>query len=344
MLVSCCVEYYIFLRFQYIDLIFFFQMNNNGVLMNLIHVKMPKIPPLKSLQAFEAAARLGSFQKAADELFLTPSAISHQVKFLEEYLGVELFSRLHRGVSLTDLGLKYATSITRAMSIIEKGTAELKEPISNEILTIQSTPTIAAQWLRHKISHFSSHYGIDVRLNASMDVVDLVSGQADIAICYQHSPLLVSPAGQGLVVEPFPKEKYVVICSPSLIPKGSHFDIREHMLVHSEMNLYKWQQWSFDHHNILSDDQLKRGHRFDRTFMSINAIVDGDGVGLESALMIEKERRARKIIFPLLPHDGPSINCHFLVYAEKKKSDNKIKQFRDWIMTELEISCKRFPK
>ena len=107
---------------------------------------MRKIPPLKSIQAFEAASRLGSFVAAADELHLTPSAISHQIRELEQRLGIALFHRVHRAVELTDAGRRYAEAVAEALGLIEASTRSIERTGKSDILTIHSVPSFAAQW------------------------------------------------------------------------------------------------------------------------------------------------------------------------------------------------------
>src|SRR5690625_1928357 len=108
---------------------------------------MRSLPPLKSLQAFEAAARLGSFAAAANELFLTPSAISHHIRALEERLNIALFHRVHRGVMLTDAGRRYAQGIGQGLTIMEMATRRTEHYAKSDVLTIHAVPSLASQWL-----------------------------------------------------------------------------------------------------------------------------------------------------------------------------------------------------
>ncbi len=178
---------------------------------------MRKIPPLKSVQAFEAASRLGSFVAAADELHLTPSAISHQIRALELRLGIALFHRAHRSIELTDIGRRYAESVSEALNLIESSTRSIERAGKSDILTIHSVPSIAAQWLMPRLSRFSAmHTDIDVRLNASSAPVDLAAGEADFDIRYGH----FFPDA-GVMVEPFPAETIAVNCSLNVVGASS---------------------------------------------------------------------------------------------------------------------------
>ena len=173
---------------------------------------MRRLPSLKAVQAFESASRLGSFAAAADELHLTPSAISHQIRWLEQRLGIALFHRVHRSTVLTDAGRRYAETVAEAFGLIEAGTRAIERTGKSDILTVHSVPSFATQWLMPRLSRFSAlNPDIDVRLNASVGVVDLAGGEADFDIRYGT----VFPEN-GVAVLPFPEETFVVLCAPSL--------------------------------------------------------------------------------------------------------------------------------
>jgi LysR family glycine cleavage system transcriptional activator len=293
---------------------------------------MRQIPPLKAVQAFEAASRLGSFVAAADELHLTPSAISHQVRLLEQRLGITLFHRVHRAVELTDGGRRYAEVVAEAFGLLEAGTRSIERVGKSDILTIHSVPSFATQWLMPRLSRFSAmNPDIDVRLNASVATIDLAAGEADFDIRYGN----VFP-DSGVVVQPFPEETIVVVCSPSLTSKrrarrGS-IDLGESTLIHSEVNLYTWRDWLRNHPGFTL--HLDRGPRFDRSFMAINAAVDGMGVALESLLMIERELESGRLVLPF-GLEGQKLVGHRLTYLKTKAHLPKMKAFREWLFEEL---------
>lgn len=296
---------------------------------------MRQVPPLKSIQAFEAASRLGSFVAAADELFLTPSAISHQIRMLEERLGIDLFHRAHRGVELTDTGRRYAESIASALSIIEASTRSVERTGKTDILTVHSVPSFATQWLMPRLSRFSAlNPNIDVRLNASTEKVDLNSGEADFDIRYGN----VFP-DVGVKVVPFPEETIVVACNSKLWPykhtNKKKFDLSTQTLIHSEVNKYTWRNWVGDHPG--KQLALDRGPRFDRSFMSINAAVDGMGIALESCLLIERELDSKRLTLPF-GLDGPRLVCHHLQYLKNKEQFKKMSAFKKWLFDELDQS------
>jgi LysR family glycine cleavage system transcriptional activator len=298
---------------------------------------MRRMPPLRAIQVFEAAARLGSFAAAADELLLTPSAISHQIRFLEEEIGISLFHRGHRGIVLTDMGRRYAEQVSEAFGLIESATRGVERGGKSDILTVHSVPSFAAQWLMPRLSRFTaSQSDIDVRLTASVESIDLNAGQADFDIRYGD----VLPS-LGVDVRPFPEETIVVLCSPQRLRRPNVLrkpaDLKNHTLIHSEINLVPWRDW-LRLHQVEGID-LSRGPRFDRSFMAINAAVDGIGVALESRLLIQRELETGRLVLPF-GEAGPRLVCHRLLYLKSKLKLPKIKSFREWLFDELAASPK----
>ncbi|MCP1912582.1 LysR family glycine cleavage system transcriptional activator [Bradyrhizobium elkanii] len=292
---------------------------------------MSELPQLRAIQIFEAAARLGSFLRAADELSLTPSAVSHQIRSLEDALGVQLFHRINRAVMLTDIGSKYADEISEALGRIEAATHTITRRGKSDILTIHSVPSFASQWLMPRLSRFGAlNPAIDLRLNASGDAADLGGDAVDIDIRYGT---FVPAAYLG--VDPFPLETIVVLCSPKLMKGASRIrtpaDLKKHVLIHSEVNLYRWRHWAEDKKVELD---LERGPRFDRSFMAISTAVDGLGVCLESRLLVQRELEDGRLVMPFGP-SGRRIKCHSLVYRRSRANVPKIATFRSWLVRAL---------
>lgn len=293
---------------------------------------MRKLPSLKAIQAFESASRLGSFAAAADELLVTPSAVSHLIRQLEREVGLQLFHRVHRAIMLTDAGRRYAEQISEGLGLIEAATRTIERRDKSDILTIHSVPSVATQWLMPRLSRFSAlHPDMDVRLNASVSTVDLASGGADFDIRYGT----VFPAS-GVTVLPFPEESIVVLCAPQLAegdrPLRVPADLCAHTLIHSEVNLVPWREW-LEQQSVIGAD-LERGPRFDRSFMAISAAVDGAGVALESRLLIQRELDAGRLVLPF-GTAGPRLVCHRLLYLRSKAHLPKMRAFREWLVEQL---------
>lgn len=296
------------------------------------HAAVHKLPPLTAVRTFEAAARLGSFALAAGELGVTPSAVSLQVKLLEEHIGVRLFHRVHGKVILTDPGRRYAEEIAGGLARIAAATKAVGDAGKGGILTVHSTPSFATQWLMPRLSRFRALYPhIDVRLQASLEVVDLASDEVDIDI--RHGAKTPPPGGEML---PFPAEMVVPMCAPQLA-NGVHpirrpEDLQHHVLIHSERSLVSWRDWLRKLPKLKLD--LDRGPRFDRSFMSISAAVDGLGVCLESLLFVQRELASGKLIMPL-GLDGLTVHAHSMMILKAKSELPRIAIFREWVFTEL---------
>lgn len=294
---------------------------------------------LKSIQAFEAAARLSSFALAAEELFVTPSAISHQIKLLEEQIGVPLFHRVHRSVVLTDAGQRYAQEISAAFLKIAQATRAIGRSEKSDILTIHCTPSLAAQWLMPRLARFSNAYpDIDVRVNASTEPADLLGLQADLDIRYGRTR--VQPPGTMSI--PLPTETIVPLCSPNLLAgKGSIEsidDLAHHTLIHSESCLVSWRDWAAQHKRLRLD--VARGPRFDRSFMSVNAAVDGLGICLESLILVERELQTGRLVAPF-GYEGLPVNGYTLLVLRSRAELPKIRWFNEWLFGELALSSER---
>jgi len=293
---------------------------------------MRKRVSIKAVQAFEAASRLGSFALAAEDLAVTPSAVSHQVKLLEEQLGVRLFHRVHRSVALTDAGRVYAAEVTAAFARIDAATQAVATVGGGAILTVHSTPSFATQWLMPRLTRFQDlHPGIDIRLHASVAPADLAQGAVDVDIRYNPGP---APAGAVLV--PFPEDTIVPMCSPALAnglkPIRRPEDLGQHTLIHSEINILGWRDWARRHRKVQLD--LERGPRFDRSFMAISAAVDGLGVCLDSILLAERELLSGRLVVPF-PTAGMKAQGHGLVTLKSTADLPKIRAFREWLFDEL---------
>jgi LysR family glycine cleavage system transcriptional activator len=288
---------------------------------------------IKSIQAFEAAARLGSFALAADELAVTPSAISHQIRLIEAQLGVLLFHRIHRSVILTDIGREYAAEVMAAFARLDAATRLAATASGTTALTIHSTPSIATQWLMKRLPLYGElHPEVDLRLQASVSQIDLGQGIVDVDIRYDPGP---PPAGS--VIVPFPDDVVVPLCSPRLAnglkPIHRVEDLAAHTLIHGEITILGWRDWSRRNRKARLD--LDRGPQFDRSFMAIRAAVDGLGVCLDSMLLAEQELRRGDLVV-VLSETAMKVRGHGFVTLRSKADTRRVTEFRDWLFRELE--------
>lgn len=290
---------------------------------------------IKAIQVFEASARLGSFALAADELGVTPSAVSHQIRLLEEQIGVTLFNRVHRAILLTDAGRDYAAEVMAAFAQIDTATRLASSAMRTKALTIHSTPSFASQWLMKRLPGFGDlHPEIDLRLQSSVNPVNLGLGVIDIDIRYNPG---TPPA--GTVIRHFPDDVVVPMCSPDLANGAAPIrrveDLATHTLIHGQINVVGWRDWGRRNRRARLD--LNRGPSFDRSFMAIRAAVDRLGVCLDSMLLAEEELRSGALVI-VLPETAIRVRGHGMLSLRAKAASDNVGAFGDWVFRELQAS------
>jgi LysR family glycine cleavage system transcriptional activator len=288
---------------------------------------MPTLPSFNALKAFEAAVRRGSFAAAANELHLTPSAVSHQVKLLEDQLGIQLFRRIGRSVVATERGQRYYREVAAAFGRIKVATVDLVGDGKSDRLSVHSAPSFATQLLLPHLPEFvAAHPELDVVFWATSPPYDSMADIYDVDIQHRGRATL------GLDIMELPAERIVPMCSPHLAegtrPIRSAEDLLFHPLIHSDLCSIRWPDWLEQHLNLPLD--LERGLHFDRSFMSIKAAVDGLGVCLESTLLARNELAEGLLVRPLAD-DGPEVCAHRLACRVEKKDLPKIVTFKDWL-------------
>ncbi len=295
-----------------------------------------RLPPLNALKAFEAAARRLSFSKAAEELNVTPAAISHQVKALEALLGVPLFRRATRMVYLTEAGRRALPLVTEGLDRLDEAVRLVREHEATGELRVTAPTTFAARWLVPRLHRFAVRRpDINVRIDANNNPVDLLADEADIAVRYgsgQYPGLVSQSFIAGETIAPF--------CSPCLLT-GDHplerpDDLRHHTLIHLEVEQLKfgwptWDMWlkAAGVEGIASS----KGPVFAQHDLAINAAIAGQGVALASLLFIEPEVEAGRLAVPF-GMTMPSDFGYFLVATADKLDLPKVAAFRSWLFEE----------
>jgi len=293
-------------------------------------------PPLIAARSFEAAARHKSFQKAADELNVTPTAISHQVKRLEEYLGQALFVRLNRAVELTNAGAALALTLhdifTRLDSALDP---QLQHARSTIVLS--AMPSLAAKWLAPRMPDFEARYPHwQVRMQVEDKLVDFKTDQVDIALRYGPGKYPGLHARRWMKAEVFP------VCSPALlerIPLARPADLRRHTLIHNELTSQRgrppsWTEW-LQEAGVDKIDAV-RGPLFDTTYMALEAAQAGHGVALAPAPLVERDIDSGRLVRPLaLTLDNPY--AFWIVCPRQNLQDEKIKAMTAWLLQQA--SC-----
>ncbi|WP_305550786.1 LysR substrate-binding domain-containing protein [Methylobacterium sp. NEAU K] len=291
---------------------------------------MRRIPSFPALRAFEAAGRLGSFARASEELHLTPSAVSHQIRALERSLGRALFRRANRQATLTSDGERLCAGLSEAFDAIEAACAELRPPPPSS-LAVHCTPSFAAKWLGPRLPSFvETHPGIGIRLSSNADPVDLGRHEEiDILIAYGRPP-----RGPGLAVESLGREEIAALCSPELalaigpIEPGA---VERFTRLDSSFSPVRWPDWFAL--NGLPSPAAAAGPAFDRGSLVISAAVQGLGVALESLRFAQAELSAGHLV---RLGDGrvQSLyrDLHFICYRERDGELEKIQAFRRWLL------------
>lgn len=284
--------------------------------------------PLSLLRGFEAAGRTGSFRSAAEELHLSPSAVSHGIRKLEEHLGIRLFIRNTRSIQLTPEGEVLFVHVSRGFDDLRSG-IERVAARGPTVLRLHSAPSFAAQWLVPRLTQFlAQHPHIDLRLAANTDYVRFETDEFDLDIVYGK------PRSDGVVAVPLGLELLTPLCSPAMAERiRQPSDLNEHVLIQSEFKQIRWPSW-FEENGIPM--HAMQGVRFDRSFLAIAAAEDGLGVALESTRLAERELRSGRLVRPLAGKEKEiHYNGHFLVYSAAARQRHTIGVFRDWLLSQL---------
>ncbi|MDH5432319.1 MAG: transcriptional regulator GcvA [Gammaproteobacteria bacterium] len=288
---------------------------------------MPRrIPPLKSLRAFEAAARNLSFTRAADELYVTQAAISHQIKALEDFLGVDLFIRKNRQLLLTDEGQNYWPKIRDIFEILVSATESVRAQRIRGPLTVSVVPTFATVWLVPRLSDFNQNYPeIDVRLKASDATVDFVKEDIDVAIYYNSGDY----AGMHTVT--LLNECLTPLCSPELLkrkPLKQLSDLKEHTLLH-DGSTNDWRRWLKAAR--VEGINLSQGPVFSHTSMVQQAAIYGQGIAMGHAVLSKADVQAGRLVKPF-DLEMESDFSYDIVCPQQYAERPKIKAFTNWLL------------
>jgi LysR family transcriptional regulator, glycine cleavage system transcriptional activator len=303
-----------------------------------------RLPPLNALRCFEVAARYGSFTKAAAELLVTPAAVGQQVRQLEDFMGVALFRRENRTLTLTTAGQACLPGIREGFAQLVAAVGNAKPRADGGRLTISVAPSFAAKWLLPRLSDFEArHPEIDVHVDASMPLVDLHDGRVDLAIRYG--------AGQypGLAVERLIGEEAIPVCSPSLRdgdrPLRQPEDLRGHALLHDDSpdndpSCPNWAMW-LRAAGVQGIDAT-RGPRFSQASFVLEAAALGRGVALAKATIAAADLAAGRVV-RLFEMSVPLAFAYYLVYPETAIRSARVAAFRQWLLEQVGRSAPEAP-
>jgi LysR family glycine cleavage system transcriptional activator len=295
---------------------------------------MRRLPPLSAVRAFEAAARQLSFNRAAEELHVTPSAISHQIRSLEEFLGIDLFRRDGRQLLLTDKGERYLAAVREALSLISAATEQVTAAKAAGVLTLSVAPGFATPWLVPRLAGFQlEHPAIEVRLDTALDLVDFARSDVDAAIR--------SGRGRwpGLRSHRLLADELVPVASPAL-RDGKTWkqpeDLRDATLLHVLARMGQWRSW-FNAVGVPGVD-ADRGPKFHTSPLALEAAMAGQGVAIADRRLVAEHLASGRLVV-VFDITLPSDSAYYLVYPEERADNPRITVFRDWLLREVAASA-----
>jgi LysR family transcriptional regulator, glycine cleavage system transcriptional activator len=293
-----------------------------------------RLPSLNGLRAFEAAARHLSFTVAASELNVTQTAISHQIRRLEEELGLRLFIRQNRALALTPEARDYLPGVRAAFNDLRLATDRLLRKDDGHVLTVSTLASLAAKWLLPRLSIFQeSHPGIDVRITTSTGLVDFRAGDVDAAIRYGRGSWAGVRSDWLMADEMFP------VCSPALLEGGKPLrcpeDLAHHTLLHSSGGYDDdWRLW-LTAAGLPANISKQPGLSFDLILLTVQAAIDGSGVAMGRTSYVEADIAKGRLVVPFkiaLPVDAG----FYLVSPEAKADPPKLAAFRQWLKASVQ--------
>jgi len=298
-----------------------------------------RLPPLNALRAFEAAARHLSLTRAAEELHVTPAAVSHQVKGLETYLGVKLFRRVNRSLLLTDAGQACLPGLHEGFDRLAEAMEAVRARDESAPFTVTVPPSFGAKWLVTRLDRFrQKHPGYDVRLDASMRLVDLLREGVDIAVRYGAGKY------QGMRVDRLMDEVAIPVCSPRLLegdnPLRVPEDLCRHTLLHhtapyQDDSYPDWRMW-LQAAGVQSCD-LSRGPTFSLASMAVQAAMDGQGVALVGHVLVADDIAAGRLVRPF-ELSFPVLFAYYIVSPLASADNPRVVAFREWLLEEARLS------
>mgnify|MGYP002624038118 FL=1 len=290
---------------------------------------MRRLPPLAKLRTFEVAGRRQSFALAAEELHLTPSAVSHQIRDLEAHFGRALFERRHRRVALSPEGRRLYDSLARVFDALEAACAEVAPPASDQGLAVHCAPSLAIKWLGPRLPSFlAAHPALNVRLTTGAEAVDLGTlREVDVVLSY-GAPRHDQP---GVDVHALGQERIAPLVAPSLLPRGAKPAslVQRLTLIDSTLSPVTWPQW-FARQGLPWPARPRPS--FDRAAMAIAAAVDGLGLALESTRLAAREIERGELVE--LGHGTFGTFVQTVHYLSVRRSDLKrpaLQAFVEWL-------------
>ena len=309
--------------------------------LGLNNMTMRRLPPLNSIRAFEATARHLSFSKAANELNVTPGAISQQVKVLEDYLSIKLFKRKNRIILLTDEAQICLPLLSEGLDKLSQGIESIREQNTDKPLTITAPPALTSYWLLPRLTSFQRLFpDIDVRLDASNVLADLVNDDIDVGIRFGTGEYA------GLEADYLFSQNVIAVCSPKLLLNRKKLqsprDLKDLTLLHAQGDFFvtdnthiDWAMWFATVDVTAEGVDACHGLHFSQHNFLVDAAIRGQGVALVGDVTVSDEIATGKLVKLFKDTDIPLNFSFFLVYSNNKANLPRVKVFRQWLLDEV---------
>ena len=294
---------------------------------------MDRLPPLNALRAFEAAARHLSITVAADELHVTPGAVSRQIKLLEDTVGLQLLHRGHRQISLTRPGADYFRAVSKAVDALRDATRRLTRRSQRKQLKVRAYTTFAMRWLIPRLSGFqAAHPEIEVLLTASLEDVDFRREDLDAAI------RLGDGQWPGVTSHRLVDNILMPVCSPALL-KGrvklrKPADLRHFTLLHSIARPDDWGYW-LDANGVAQEVDAASGMTYQSSAMAYAAAVEGQGLAMAQRFLVENDLQDGKLVTPFRKTVDMGDYTYYLLTPAGRPESASMKQFRAWLLEQF---------
>ena len=308
--------------------------------------KSAPLPALDFFRGFESAARHLSFTKAAEELFVTQSAVSRQIQALEERLGVKLFTRRNRGLALTEEGHQMYRATDVALRTLRDAVERISPGDLQKLVTVTSSMAFCSLWLIPRLSGFRKTYpGVDVRISANNQILDLDRERIDIGIRY--CPVRAAPQGSIRMFG----EEIAPVCSPQLLkdrvrPLTSPADLRHHSLLHFEdtYGSIPWLEWDVWLESAGLPELRPAGSlRFSHYDQVIRSALDGQGVALGRRPFVTQFLADGSLVQPF-PCDSVTDRAYFIVRTGATQARGEVNDFVTWLRSESETLVRTMEK
>jgi LysR family glycine cleavage system transcriptional activator len=292
---------------------------------------MDRLPPLTAVRAFEVVGRRLSITLAAQELYVTPGAVSRQIRALEDALGVQLLVRGHRQITLTPAGEDYHRVVTKAMDMLSEATTRVSGHTKRTRLKVRAYTTFALRWLIPRLSSFhAANAEIEVLLTASLDPIDFRKEDIDGAIRLGDGSW---PETRAFRLMP---NVLVPVCSPAVAKQVREpGDLRDQVLLHSIARADDWSYWLVSA-GVDARVDARGGMTYESSAMAYTAAIEGQGFAIAQRFLVEAELAEGKLVQPFEETVDMGDFTYYLVTPADRRESVSMKTFREWLLSQFD--------